>query len=397
MDGEDLVAVLGFLRDKGFVATELALQEEQTRLSAITNNPQAPRRRSVEDPSEVQDAYDSLRTWVRGSLRPYKEELLRVLYPVFIQCVVDLVKGGNTDEARIFFHSFLEDHENEHSKDLHKMKRILSPHLKEIDLAPFLRGERFRVKVCEYSYELLLRHLHEEKAFVMLEMINKGTVFEVCAGQPSFLSVSAMDSSRLFPLKQETVAEIVQAGSSAALVGVSALNLLAAKVSECDNTFGFVSVAILYSIPYTYLPFGIVSAALGVSATKNHRLLGLAATLFIAQCIYILIIGGVRAITCQSMSVLGPFRIYTILFVVNTGTACILHFWGTMSEHPKCLHDFVNSYSMAVDAISRFFHWRIFARGAKTEVKSEADLEMGMGGQNRDQEGSLMLGRSKKQ
>jgi hypothetical protein len=28
--------------------------------------------RSVEDPSEVQDAYDSLRTWVRGSLRPYK-------------------------------------------------------------------------------------------------------------------------------------------------------------------------------------------------------------------------------------------------------------------------------------------------------------------------------------
>jgi hypothetical protein len=52
---------------------------------------------------------------------------------------------------------------------------------------------------------------------------------------------------------------------------------------------------------------------------------------------------------------------------------------------------------MAVDAIPRFFHWRIFARGAKTEVKSEADLEMGMGGQNRDQEGSLMLGRSKKQ
>jgi hypothetical protein len=45
MDGEDLVAVLGFLRDKGFVATELALQEEQTRLSAITNNPQVPRRR----------------------------------------------------------------------------------------------------------------------------------------------------------------------------------------------------------------------------------------------------------------------------------------------------------------------------------------------------------------
>jgi hypothetical protein len=83
-----------------------------------------------------------------------------------------------------------------------------------------------------------------------------------------------------------------------------------------------------------------------VSATKNHRLLGLAATLFIAQCIYILIIGGVRAITCQSMSVLGPFRIYTILFVVNTGTACILHFWGTMSEHPKVDHPLSLSFGL---------------------------------------------------
>jgi hypothetical protein len=26
-----------------------------------------------------------------------------VLYPVFIQCVVDLVKGGNTDEGIAFF------------------------------------------------------------------------------------------------------------------------------------------------------------------------------------------------------------------------------------------------------------------------------------------------------
>jgi hypothetical protein len=30
-----------------------------------------------------------------------------VLYPVFIQCVVDLVKGGNTDEGIAFFLFFL--------------------------------------------------------------------------------------------------------------------------------------------------------------------------------------------------------------------------------------------------------------------------------------------------
>jgi hypothetical protein len=37
---------------------------------------------------------------------------------------------------------------------------------------------KFPSHFLQYSYELLLRHLHEEKAFVMLEMINKGTVFE---------------------------------------------------------------------------------------------------------------------------------------------------------------------------------------------------------------------------
>ncbi|KAK3134221.1 hypothetical protein QOZ80_6AG0546510 [Eleusine coracana subsp. coracana] len=180
-----------YLQRKGFRLTELALQEERNRLSTSSVSDVALAR-SDNDPVRYRDGYGRLRTWAYSSLDQYKHELLRILYPVFIHCFMDLVGEGHMQEARSFFHTFREDHEVMHSRDLQKLEGVLSPsHLEEMELARSLRQNKFKIKLCEYSYELLLQYLQKTQALVMLGIINEHITFEVSPGQPSLISDDA--------------------------------------------------------------------------------------------------------------------------------------------------------------------------------------------------------------
>ncbi|KAL5198211.1 hypothetical protein ABZP36_001723 [Zizania latifolia] len=179
-----------YLQRKGFRLTELALQEERNRLSTTSLSlSDVALARSENDPARYYDGYSKLRTWTYSSLDQYKHELLHVLYLVYIHCFMDLVAVGHTHEARSFFHTFRENHERMYSRDLQKLEGILLPlHLEEIELARSLRKNKSRVKLCEYSYGLLLQYLQKTQAFVVLGIIKERITFEVSPGQSSLIS-----------------------------------------------------------------------------------------------------------------------------------------------------------------------------------------------------------------
>lgn len=189
MDDEELEKVLfTYLKKKGFWQTERALHEEHIRLSSASQAETALSR-SERGPALYHDGYNKLRSWAYGSLDLYKHELLRVLYPVFIHCFMDLVTDGHMQEARSFFQTFREDHELVHLRDLQKLEGILSPsHLEEMELARSLRQSKVNIKLCEYSYNLLLQYLQKTQSFTMLEVINEHINFEVSSGQPISIS-----------------------------------------------------------------------------------------------------------------------------------------------------------------------------------------------------------------
>ncbi|KAF8389202.1 hypothetical protein HHK36_025895 [Tetracentron sinense] len=121
--------------------------------------------KSESGPARYQEGYSKLRSWTYSSLDLYKHELLRVLYPVFIHCFMDLVAKGHTQEARTFFNSFREDHELMHLRDLQKLEGILSPsHLEEMEFAHSLRLSKVNIKICQCpTYSALIdtdRKLH---------------------------------------------------------------------------------------------------------------------------------------------------------------------------------------------------------------------------------------------
>ncbi|KAG8379567.1 hypothetical protein BUALT_Bualt07G0102400 [Buddleja alternifolia] len=113
-------------------------------------------------------------------------ELVRVLYPVFIHGFMDLVAKGHIQEARAFFNSFRGDHEVTHSRDLQKLEGVLSPsHLEEMEFAHSLRQSKVNIKICQYSYDLLLQYLHKSQSITMLGVINEHINFQVSPGQPT--------------------------------------------------------------------------------------------------------------------------------------------------------------------------------------------------------------------
>ncbi|KAL7165954.1 hypothetical protein ACSBR2_036760 [Camellia fascicularis] len=202
MDEEEIEkAVIAYLKKKGFKQTELAFQEEQqhhtknsSSNSSSSTDPDIAKHllsfsESDNVPAQYHDGYSKLRSWTYSSLDLYKHELIRVLYPVFVHCFMDLVAKGHIQEARNFFNSFREDHEMMHLRDLQKLEGVLSPcHLEEMEFAHSLRQSKVNLKICEYSYELLLQYLHKTQSITMLGVINEHINFQVSPGQPSSIS-----------------------------------------------------------------------------------------------------------------------------------------------------------------------------------------------------------------
>ncbi|XP_057824333.1 transcription initiation factor TFIID subunit 5 isoform X2 [Cryptomeria japonica] len=210
-------AVMAYLKRKGFRQTELALQEEQrkTSSSAAKTDPEIAKQIIAyaeldNGPVRYREEYSRLRTWTYNSLDVHKHELLRVLYPVFIHCFMDLVAKGHSQEARSFFQSFREDHEPSHLRDLQKLEGVLSPHhLEEMEFAHCLRQNKVTMKLCKYSYELLLQHLHKTESMVMLGVINERINLQVPPGQPCSNS-EEVEVVALTGSSQEAVEQINQ-------------------------------------------------------------------------------------------------------------------------------------------------------------------------------------------
>ncbi|KAG6544504.1 hypothetical protein Mapa_014142 [Marchantia paleacea] len=194
-------AVLAYLKKKGYRAAELAFQDDQNKVKPASNPqsavPSAPMdpvianqiffySRSDNNPGRYKEGFSKLRSWVHSSLDQYKNELLRILYPVFVHSFLELVAKGYSQEARVFFQTFRDDHEALHMRDLQKLEGVLAPqHLEETELARSFRENKIDIKMCQYSFELLLQYLHNTDSMLMLSIVNAHINLQVVPGQPS--------------------------------------------------------------------------------------------------------------------------------------------------------------------------------------------------------------------
>ena len=73
-----------------------------------------------------------------------------------------------------FFETYNGDHLEEHGPDIQRLSGITDPlHMNENELVVNFRNNKFSVKMCKYSFELLLCFLQDNKFMLILRLMNQ--------------------------------------------------------------------------------------------------------------------------------------------------------------------------------------------------------------------------------
>ena len=105
--------VLAHLQSRGFTDAAESLKKELEQRSAAGGAAADLSTASVTRPAlvrmlvssmQIRLAYDSLREWVDASLDAFKPELRAVLFPFLVHCYLELVQGGEAEEAAAMLH-----------------------------------------------------------------------------------------------------------------------------------------------------------------------------------------------------------------------------------------------------------------------------------------------------
>lgn len=176
-------AVIGYLHRRGFKQAEQAFRQE-ARITArtavdlvdetsITNYVLFYNEDEANNPLAYEQSYVQLRKWIDDSIDIYKLELSRILFPIFVHAYLDLISKNLKENALDFFQKFKQDHIEGHGDQLSGIQSILAPELMQDTLVQSFRKNKYGVKMCKYSFELLLCFLQDNKFMLVLRLMNQ--------------------------------------------------------------------------------------------------------------------------------------------------------------------------------------------------------------------------------
>ncbi|KAL9645427.1 hypothetical protein ABK040_002625 [Willaertia magna] len=152
-------------------------------------------------------AYQSLTDWVYSSLEIYKNELIQVLYPVFVHCYLELVQKGFIDEARKFLTKYKTQHANYHYDEILTLQSLQSNEIiQQNEFSQRLLSHKFIIRLSEASFHLLMKFLQDASELRLLSILNQFVNFKTYKGQPSLQAPAMIDGVLLLDhdIKQGT-------------------------------------------------------------------------------------------------------------------------------------------------------------------------------------------------
>ena len=154
----DVGQVLEYLAKKGYNRTEAMLRRE----SAHADADGRPIIRRAEDAGGemYEKAYELLLRWVEKSLDIYKDELGRLLWPIFVHSFLALAANYYPRQCANFFKQYREQFEKEHPDDIRALQAISLPeHVQTNHIAKLYRENHYRLTITDLAYSALLQFL----------------------------------------------------------------------------------------------------------------------------------------------------------------------------------------------------------------------------------------------
>jgi len=136
------------------------------------------------NPQVHADSFSTLLAWIDDSLDLYKAELRSVLYPLFVHLFFDLIVKNHATEAQAFMERHKAEFMQQHADDLVRLQVVTDIHLHENEVVAKYRHYKYTVRMCAYTFELLLSFLQDRHLMLLLRILNQHVNIEVFAGQP---------------------------------------------------------------------------------------------------------------------------------------------------------------------------------------------------------------------
>jgi len=132
------------------------------------------------NPDSYCKEYNELETWVMGSLDAYKTELSAVRFPLFLHSYLDLVEKGFVEKARTLLGHWGQSHRESHSLELDQLTMLQSSeHITASAFAQRVLKQKFLVRLCTTSFELLNSFLTTNHFLLMTALLNARVIVKV--------------------------------------------------------------------------------------------------------------------------------------------------------------------------------------------------------------------------
>jgi len=139
------------------------------------------------------ESYRSLKKFIDLSQDDYKEDLMNILFPVFVHVFLGMVRNKFLAEARQFFHEekgqFVSLN-RERVNELEQVDQVSS--LSSPDVAKYLNN-KFQVKMSRYAQELLKDNVKQNHHIIVMQILNQHITFET-ANEKNVLALKGIQS-----------------------------------------------------------------------------------------------------------------------------------------------------------------------------------------------------------
>lgn len=121
----------------------------------------------------MEESYIKLKYWIEDSLDLFKNDLLPLLYPIYLHIYFDLISQNNITKAKDFFSLYKEDFPDK-IEELKIFESINSQqHLDENSFVLGFRTSKYFLVMSRYAYDLLINFLEENNIIYVLKIMNQ--------------------------------------------------------------------------------------------------------------------------------------------------------------------------------------------------------------------------------
>lgn len=117
-----------------------------------------------------------LKTWVEDSLDLFKNDLIPLLYPIFLHIYIDLIYMDQIDEAKKFYAEYYKEFISNNlinSNEIKSFESIYSQqHIYQNPIVHGFRTNKYFLIMSKYAYNLLINFIEENDMLYILKLMN---------------------------------------------------------------------------------------------------------------------------------------------------------------------------------------------------------------------------------